>query len=899
VLSEELTASLTLAHRNGLRLLKLVNTLLDFTRIEAGRIEANYEPTDLAALTAELASIFRSAIDKAGLRLVVDCPPLSEPAYVDADMWEKVVLNLLSNAFKFTFEGEISVRLQLRKGRFELCVSDTGVGIPSADLPKMFQRFHRVKNARSRTNEGTGIGLAFVQELVRLHSGEVTVDSQEGRGTTFTVSIPAGKSHLPAERIGAAPRLTSTGLGAAPFVEEALRWLPDTGDSQIEMQPASLPEISGSVPTSELPSSKDRPCVLIADDNADMRDYLRRLLERTYRVVTAADGEDALDQIHRDPPNLVLTDVMMPRLDGFGLVAAIRADERTRALPVIMLSARAGEESHIEGLAAGADDYVIKPFSARELLARINSQLQLAHLRHQAEQERRYRGEQFETLLTEAPLGVYLVDADFRIREVNPVAAPVFGDIPGGVVGRDFDEVIHVLWEKQYADEVARIFRHTLETGEPYITAERAALRVDRGIPEYYEWRLNRITLPDGRYGLVCYFRDISAQVLARKEIEESREALKEAARRKDEFLALLAHELRNPLAPIRNGLELIKLAGASSEMVEQARKVMQRQVEQMVRLIDDLLDVSRISRGLVLLQKKTVPLTAVVQMAVETSLPLIDASGHKLSLEVPEEPIFLDADQTRLAQVFTNLLNNAAKYTDRGGLIRLTVERQGGEAVVSIADTGRGIPPHMLTRIFEMFTQVDRPPGATQPGLGLGLSIAKQLIEMHGGSIEARSEGAGMGSEFVVRIPVVLAGGSAESADTTKERVAARLKHRILVVDDNADAAVSMAMMLRLMGCETQTAHDGLEALDVAAAFDPDVVLLDIGMPKLDGYGACRRLREQARGKEITVVALTGWGQEVDRRASQEAGFDLHLVKPADPDVLEKLLASVKVGAV
>jgi PAS domain S-box-containing protein len=254
-----------------------------------------------------------------------------------------------------------------------------------------------------------------------------------------------------------------------------------------------------------------RPHVLVADDNADMRDYLTRVLGQRYRLDVVGDGRAALDRVAMDPPDLVLADVMMPALDGFGLLQDLRRDERTRSIPVVLLSARAGEEARIEGLEAGADEYMVKPFGARELLACIASQLQLSRVRRETEQALRHRSEQYETLLNRAPLGVYVVDADFRVRDVNPVAMPVFGDIPGGVVGRDFDEIIHILWEQAYADEVVGIFRHTLETGESYVTPERIEVRRDRGVKEFYEWRLDRITLPDGRFGVVCYFRDISA----------------------------------------------------------------------------------------------------------------------------------------------------------------------------------------------------------------------------------------------------------------------------------------------------------------------------------------------------------------------------------------------------
>lgn len=401
-LSPQTRKRLEIIQRNGLRLLKLVNTLLDFSRIENDRASAFYEPTDLATFTAELASVFRSAIERAGLRLVVDCPPLSEPVYVDREMWEKIVLNLISNAFKFTFVGEITVRLTQKGNQVELAVQDTGIGIAASEIPHLFERFYQVKGAKGRSFEGSGIGLSLVLELVKLHGGKIEISSTEGNGSCFTVLIPIGLAHLPPEQISNSRILTSTAIKAASYVEEALQWLTEE-DQRIpkEETETALPNLTVSSPSS--------PRILLVDDNADMRDYVKRLLEGRWQVETAANGAIALNRIQQQLPDLVLSDVMMPEVDGLQLLNALRADPMTKSIPIILLSARAGEEATIEGLKAGADDYLIKPFSARELMARVETQLQMSRLR-QEQSTNRFKNEFLMTVTHElqAPLAVIL-----------------------------------------------------------------------------------------------------------------------------------------------------------------------------------------------------------------------------------------------------------------------------------------------------------------------------------------------------------------------------------------------------------------------------------------------------------------------------------------------------------
>jgi signal transduction histidine kinase len=377
---------------------------------------------------------------------------------------------------------------------------------------------------------------------------------------------------------------------------------------------------------------------------------------------------------------------------------------------------------------------------------------------------------------------------------------------------------------------------------------------------------------------------------------KRAEDALKKADRSKNEFLATLAHELRNPLAPIRAAVKILQLQSRPTPESRSALDVIERQTRQMTRLIDDLLDIARITSNKMELRREQIELSAVLDAAVETSRPLIEQRGHKLMVKAPSAPIHIDGDVVRLAQVISNLLNNAAKYTERGGRIWLTAARKGNEALIKVRDTGMGISAEILPQIFEMFTQAERTINGSAGGLGIGLTLVKRLVEMHGGTITAQSDGRGKGSEFIVRVPLT-------SSELAQPEIRARQKERkskkgrpirILVVDDNQDSADSLGLLMKLMGNEVRVVNDGLEAVDVANKFEPRVVLLDIGLPTLDGYETAKRIRQQPWGSQAVLIAVTGWGEAVDRQRSTKAGFDHHLVKPVDPDVLTNLLASL-----
>jgi PAS domain S-box-containing protein len=506
--------------------------------------------------------------------------------------------------------------------------------------------------------------------------------------------------------------------------------------------------------------------------------------------------------------------------------------------------------------------------------------------KHDAEQATRRSEERFRSLVLATSQIVWTTGRDGRVSADSPSWREFTGQTYEQWMGDGWLDALHpddrgpatAAWGRAVADE----------------SLHRVEYRIRRADGAYRWMAVRGVPVHDGTGAVrewVGTCTDIDDLKRAEDDLRQLAADLSETDRRKDEFLATLAHELRNPLAPIRNGLQILKMAGQDGTLLERARTMMDRQLSQMVRLVDDLLDVSRISRNKLDLRKEQVELTQIVASAVETSRPLIEASGHELTVILPAEPVRLDADLTRLAQVFSNLLNNAAKYTDRGGHLRLTAERQGDEVVVVVKDDGVGIPPAMLPRIFDIFTQVDRSLERAQGGLGIGLTLVKRLVQMHDGSVTAHSEGLGRGTELVVRLPVLAEAAEPElPADAAVE--GPTTPHRVLIVDDNRDSALSLSMLLELKGCETQTAHDGVEAVEKAAAYKPDVVLLDIGLPRLNGYEACRAIREQPGGKGVLIVALTGWGQDQDRRKSKEAGFDGHLVKPVDHAALMKLLA-------
>ena len=647
-LAPEQRELLETARRAGGRLLKLVSSLLEFSRIEAGRADARYAPIDLGQLTADLAGMFRSPFELAGITLCIDCPTHFEPAYVDPDMWERIVLNLLSNALKFTFRGRVTVRLRERADHFELEVTDTGCGIAEADLPRIFERFTPRSATRARTVEGAGIGLSLVQELVKLHGGSIEANSRVDLGTTLTVRIPRGSAHLPPEHLQTSQTRVRLNRHTQPFLDEALGWLaesdapaaPEGGapsDARAPPCAARLPHSAPDpdvAPRSATPPTAGRERILIVDDNLEMRRYLARLLQRRWQVETVSEGAAALERIRGHRPDLVVADIMMPRMDGLEMVRALRSNPATSEIPVLLLSARAGANASADGLHAGAADYLRKPFHQPELIARIEARL---------------------------------------------------------------------------------------------------------------------------------------AQVKQRAAERSAREQAERDVRARDEFFAALAHELRSPMMSIFLWSEALRAKTLSHRQRTEAVDAMELAARTLRRLAEDLHDVARAASGEIRVQRRRfAALTPLVAAATEAFAPAAAEKSLTLrtALEHDSGPVLIDAE--RMQQIVSNLLSNAIRYTPPGGWIEVHCGRRADTVEIRVRDCGRGIARDALPHVFERYWR-----GAAarddDGGLGLGLAIVRQLIELQDGQIEAVSEGEGCGATFIVRVPVAVSEVRSAQARPTK----------------------------------------------------------------------------------------------------------------------------------
>ncbi len=729
------------AHRNGLRLLKQVNTLLDFSRIEAGRMQANYQATDLAEFTTDLASSFRAATQKAGLQFEVDCPLFGEPVYIDRDMWEKIVLNLISNAFKFTLAGEIKVALRPSPdgSGVQLTVADTGTGIPAEELPRIFDRFHRVESSRGRSHEGSGIGLALVQELVKLHAGTITVRSELDRGSIFTVSIPFGTAHLPKERIGSPRSSVSTAIRAESFVGEALSWVGQTAAERIGTP--VLPERPAS-------SGGGRPRVLVADDNADMREHVSRILGADYDLILAVDGAEALSLIKQQQPDLILTDVMMPNLDGFGLLRALRSDPATNTLPIIFLSARAGDEACVEGLESGADDYLIKPFTAKELKARVGAHVDMARLRRQATQALRLSEDRYRTLFHACPTAVYSCETSGVILDFNPCAAELWGREPKP---GDTDERFCGSFKLYRPDG----------TFMPHDQCPMAEV-LSGTIPEARDMEV-RIERPDGSWvtvvvnirvlknergeitGAINCFVDVTERQRVQAALRGLNEDLKH-------FSYAASHDLQEPLRMVTIYTQLLArdYKGKLDENADQYIAYAVEGAHRMEMLLKGLRDYWAVNEETV--QRNVL---SDCNRVLEKALGYLNVGIRESAAVITHDPLpTVMAEAIPLVLLFKNLVGNAMKYTRPGEPPRIHISAQSSASAWTffVQDHGIGIENEHLGEIFAPFKRLNA--AAEYPGSGLGLAICQRIVKRYKGRIWVEST-YGQGSTFHFTIPL------------------------------------------------------------------------------------------------------------------------------------------------
>jgi PAS domain S-box-containing protein len=858
------------ALRNALRLLRLVNSLLDFSRIEAGRVDVRFQPTDLAGLTAELASSFRAAIERAGMTLKVETNQLSQPAYVDRDMWEKIVLNLLSNAFKFTLQGGISVKLSQVDSSVVLTLSDTGVGIPAAELPKLFDRFHRVDGVKGRSFEGSGIGLALVQELVKIHGGRVEVESEVGKGTTFTITMPLGSAHLPADRIKVADEEVVSPVRTQSFVEEALRWLP--GGER---------DIVGEIPVVAPPVGSDyKGRVVVADDNADLRGYISRLLvEGGYMVELAGDGNAALQILRQNRPDLLVTDVMMPGLDGFGLLQQVRADRKLGDLPVIMLSARAGEEAKVEGLDAGADDYLIKPFSARELLARVAANISMARIRAHAaeaitasEAREREQAERVQLALDAgAIVGTWVWDVETDRFTADERFARTFGlnaeQCRNGIRLSDAVASIH-------PDDIERVTQ-SIEEVLASSGSYRCEYRV-RQLEGNYRWIEANGRVDKDANGTARRFPGVLIDVEHRRQIENAlrelnehleskvaaaiaeREKMEEVLRQSQKMEAVgqltggIAHDFNNLLTIITGNVDMARRALSSGESVRATRAMDNafKGAERAASLTQRLLAFSR--------RSPLAPKPINVDRLVAGMADLLHRSlGETIQLETVSSPGLwqAEADPNQLESALLNLAVNAKDAMARGG--KLTIETAnarldeeysaahaevapGNYVVIAVTDTGHGMSRETLARVFDPFFTTKE----VGKGTGLGLSMVYGFVKQSGGHVKIYSE-PNSGTTVKIYLPRIL--NAAEDEEKIERGVdRGGQGHAILVVEDDHDVRAYTVEILRELGYRVLEAHDGPTALRLIEMLDHrlDLLFTDVVMPAMSG----RELADEAR---------------------------------------------------
>ena len=877
---------LELMRRNSLRLLKLVNTLLDLSRIEAGRLRGDYVPTDLTALTTDVASLFRPLVQKAGMSFHLRLEDLGEPVYVDRIMWEKIVLNLLSNAFKFTSEGSISVSLSKAGNCAQLIVADTGIGIPESDLPHIFERFFRGDTAGARSFEGSGIGLALVHELVKLHGGNIEVQTSLAQGTSFTVSIPFGTAHLPN------PPVRTGQTGITPTSRTAY-------EMEAEVWGAALGKTAGALEAGasivELPATEPKPRIVFADDDRDMRDYVTKVLSPYYEVEVCSNGEEAFEAAIKRIPDLVLSDFMMPVMDGTHLLRALKANPATASIPVILLSVRTEDDSQIEGLEAGADDYISKPFTTRELLARIKSRIALAQFREDAQQQEMRNEQRFRQLLDTASEAILVSDAHGRILVFNQTAEKMFGYGPS--------ELLHLNIE-QFVPEASRAIhaRHRAD----YLRAPKMrpmgvglSLQAQRKDGSLFPAEVGLSpNWSDGELKIIMLVHDVTERVKFEESLRRSQEALRQAE--KLEAIARLAggtaHEFNNLLTRVMGYAALMLSALDSKEQILDYVEKISEAARRAGSLTHQLLAFSRRQ----VLQPQVVDLNVILAETREV-LPSLLGTDIRTSLVPADEPVFVRVDRSQIHHIMVNLVTNARDAMPHGGRLEIrtgTTEMfassyhqdfpglpPGKYVELVVSDTGIGMPPDVKSRLFEPFFSTKE----FGKGTGLGLAAIYGIVQQSGGSISVESS-PGEGSTFRILLPRV----EEEQNFSTPSGAEMEMLHGnetvLLVEDDDSLRSLTHTFLMGL-GYKVVDAASGEEAVHILREYSQPIHLLltDVVMPGINGRETAMKIKEHRPG--IRILYVSGYAHDAFMQEGTVANDEGFLEKPfAFEELAEKI---------
>jgi PAS domain S-box-containing protein len=884
---------LQIVERNAGLLLKRVNNLLDLSKLEADEMSAQYEQTDLACLGRFVASHFESVAEERDIDFVVENP---EILLGDADIEkvQRILLNLLSNAFKFTPDGgTIAFTLHEDGGKAVYVVQDSGVGICPKMRERIFERFRQVDHGAHSTLGGTGLGLSIVKEFVALHGGRVSVGESPGGGAAFTVELPlAAPEGVPVARPNE-PR---------GRCEEAGRQTID------ELRTYRRPR------SRRLPHTRaDAPLVLVVEDNPDMNAYLAETVGSEFRVATAYDGEEGLQKALQLRPDLILTDMLMPRMSGEELVRELRQQPQTEHTPIVLLTARIDDQMHVKLLNEGVMSYLDKPFTACELLTKVRRLIN-EHRRSQATLRQAYG------LLHAVTEGindaVFVKDRRGRYLMINSAGARSVNRSKEEMLGKDDGE----FFSPETAAQILKDDMTVMATGEGRTYEQKATAN---GVTRYYLATRLPYRDDDGRVvGVMGISRDITPQKGVERELREAKEAAEAANKAKDRFLAILSHELRTPLTPVLATVNYMETRGDLPPDLRREMTMIRRNVEMEARLIDDLLDLTRISRGKIELHYEAVDAHAALRRALEICQSDIEARQLEVSQGLWAKGHYIWADPARIQQVFWNLINNAVKFTPAGGKITLRTknvrERElagvnpadsglpTGEVVeklvVEVSDSGVGIEPEVLPRIFSAFEQGERTVTRKFGGLGLGLAISKALARMHQATLTAHSDGPGQGATFAMTAATIKAEHATEAKrPAAKDRIPPAEVH-ILLVEDHEDTLRMMTQLLRMFGYTVSAVSSVQDARDLAEREQFDLVISDIGLPDGSGLDVIRHLRaaqgartQGARSaRPIRGIALSGFGMEEDLRKSRDAGFERHLTKPVSLEKLEDTIHEV-----